>query len=250
MGLSQLVIAALNSSKWRHFSKKLATYLELNQHCLLCHQSSGYLICHYCEADIISFEHKKYNYNLLNHVEVYLGLRAVNFDSLTAFSSYQWPLSHLITQLKFHNKSIHARGLAQLFCQRALPPKAQLPQAIIPIPLHRARLAQRKYNQAAVIALEVAKSAGIICLSNVLSRPKKTLAQTDLSAHQRQQNIKDAFSINMPLQQPLTHVALFDDVVTTGATINSAAEVLRAEYPDMQIDAWSICITPKNSESE
>ncbi|GAB2688040.1 ComF family protein [Aliiglaciecola aliphaticivorans] len=249
MGLDFFQIASINISKGRNFSKKLATWLELNQHCLLCHQSSGYLICSYCEGDISYFDHQKYDNNLLNNVAVYLGLSAINFDSLTALAEYQWPLSQLITRLKFNSKSIHARGLAQLFCSHALATKTQLPQAIIPIPLHSSRLAQRKYNQAAIIALEIAKEADILCLTDTLSRTKNTSAQTELTAHQRQLNTQGAFAINSPLPQPLTHIALFDDVVTTGATMSSAVEVLRREYPEMQIDAWTICITPKKNQT-
>ncbi|WP_342805789.1 ComF family protein [Alteromonas sp. M12] len=250
MGLSHFYFTSANISKWRNFSKKVTTWLELNQHCVLCHQPSGYLICDYCDSDITYFELEKYQFDLLNNVAVCLGLSSANFDSLTALAEYQWPLSNLITQLKFHNKSIHARGLAQLFCAHARPPQSQLPQAIIPIPLHTSRLAQRKYNQAAIIALEIAKQSGIPCLTDTLARPKKTLAQTELTAQQRQKNIKDAFAINQPLTKQVNHIALFDDVVTTGATLNSAAEAIRSEYPQMQIDAWSICITPKNNKPD
>lgn len=237
-----------NTNKWNSIAKKMRICLELNQHCLICQQSSAFLICHYCETDIDYYKLINFQHNLLNNMSIRLGLTVSEFDQLIAISDYQWPLANLITQLKFNAKSTHARGLAQLFYDHGLPSVTKLPEAIIPIPLHKTRLAQRKYNQAAVIALEIAKMSQIPCLPDVLQRTRNTCAQTELSASERQKNTQGAFTLNKTLTDGLSHIALFDDVITTGATISSAAAALRSHYPKMQIDAWSICITPKREK--
>ena len=85
--------------------------------------------------------------------------------------------------------------------------------------------------------------------TSIINRCKSTPAQTDLSAAQRRKNLHNAFEINEAAEQRLKnykHIVLFDDVITTGSTINSAYNRLRQHNPNLKIDVWSIFITLKH----
>lgn len=223
-------------------SKRWLTGLVQYHNCLLCKQLSNRLLCSNCQQDIPLYELAKYDYDLCNCQRVLTGLKASSFNKLVALAEYQWPLSTLITDLKFGGKSVNAKALADLFCANV---SLQLgrPQAIIPIPLHSNRIATRQYNQAALMAAYIAKQWHIPYLPNGLLRTESTHAQTQLTGTERLNNTKQAFKINKDIAYD--HIAVFDDVVTTGATVSSAAEIILNRYPNMMIDVWAICITPE-----
>ena len=82
--------------------------------------------------------------------------------------------------------------------------------------------------------------------TSIIKRCKSTPAQTDLSAAQRRKNLWNAFEIDEAAEQRLKnyqHIALFDDVITTGSTMNGAYRSLRKHNPSLKIDIWSICLT-------
>ena len=100
------------------------------------------------------------------------------------------------------------------------------PQALIPIPVHKSRLKQRGYNQAAVLALELSKLIDVPVREDILQRSEKTRVQKELSAGERQNNLKKALNIaNFDVK--LKNIVLIDDIYTTGSTINAAASGLR-----------------------
>ena len=99
---------------------------------------------------------------------------------------------------------------------------------LIPIPLHNSRLKKRGYNQAEILAKELSKRLNIKMI-NVLERTKNTRPQVGLKREERIKNIADAFSLipNLPNLPNSPTIFLIDDVLTTGATLNEAANVLK-----------------------
>lgn len=146
------------------------------------------------------------------------------FDRTLALFHYQAPISHWITQLKFKRQLIYARLLGQLMA-KAL--KLPLPDLLIPVPLHPKRLKQRGFNQALEIAKSLSKQTQIPIARFNCRRRKHTQAQTELNWQQRQTNLKNAFSIKKPLTA--NAVAIVDDVMTTGATVNALAKQLKQQ---------------------
>ncbi|GAA0854980.1 ComF family protein [Aliiglaciecola litoralis] len=224
-------------------SKGWLSKLALDQDCILCKQVSQELLCPVCSNDIEPFNLHQYDFNLLNHIRIARELKTAEFERLIAIGDYQWPISQLISDLKFAHKAYNGKALAELFCANSLPDEA-IPQAIIPIPLHLNRLVERQFNQTVVIAKHIAKRLDIDCLADALTRRKKTQAQTQLNATQRIRNVKNAFELKSKIVY--RHVALFDDVITTGATLSAAVDCLSGAYPTMRIDAWAMCVTPQN----
>ncbi len=111
----------------------------------------------------------------------------------------------------------------------------ELPELIIPVPLHRARLRRRGFNQALEIARPVARRLDLKLESRAIRRVRSTSAQMDLPARKRRANIRGAFAVRAGLAA--THVALIDDVVTTGATVNELSRVLRRAGVE-RVEVW------------
>jgi ComF family protein len=220
--------------------------LSVKQNCLLCQQTSSALICDYCHTDLATFNCAKYRQNLLNWPKVKRGLKTVKFQTLLALADYQWPLSRLLTGLKFSAQLSNAKAVAELFFENSLVELSVVPDAIIPVPLHNRRYCQRKYNQSIEIAKHLSKLTGIPLDTKLLKRAKKTKPQTTLSVAQRNVNLHQAFAINKSeylRSQGYRHIVLFDDVITTGATIDAAHNLLVKTFPASRIDVWCICLT-------
>lgn len=147
---------------------------------------------------------------------------------------YEPPLDRLLPRLKFHGDLAAGRLLVQLLAQRLAG--APRPDALVPIPLHRRRLRQRGYDQALELARPLACRLGVPLLAGRLVRQRATAAQSELDANARKGNVRGAFALVPGAPLPV-HVALFDDVMTTGATLAEAARVLRRAGV-ARVDLW------------
>ncbi|MEM9242755.1 MAG: ComF family protein [Pseudomonadota bacterium] len=155
------------------------------------------------------------------------------FDSSFALCHYQSRMSLLITRLKFQRQLAYGRVLADLMgeaCGR-LP----RPDVLIPVPLHRRRLCERGFNQAIEIAAPLGKYLDIPVNRHGCRRIRDTQAQSTLAAKRRHANIKGAFAVVDPIP---AHVAIIDDVVTTGHTVNELSRVLRQAGAEI-VQVWS-----------
>lgn len=166
--------------------------------------------------------------------------RAPPWDAAWVPFRYAWPLGPLETRFKFGGDLAAGRTLALLWSQSARP--AGLPQAIVPVPLHHARLRQRGYNQALELAKPLAGALGVPLLRDVLQRGRATAPQTDLSAIARRRNVRGAFVLRDGHDLP-AHVAVLDDVFTTGATLGECARVLKRAGV-ARVEAWALARAP------
>jgi ComF family protein len=159
------------------------------------------------------------------------------FDKTLALWHYQQPVDHFITNLKFNHQLVYARLLGELLAQRLQQHYQQhaLPECIIPVPLHTKRLRERGFNQALEIARPIAKQLKIKLDFKNCQRTRATEAQSALPAKHRHKNVKDAFAIKNKFHA--RHVALIDDVITTGHTITELSHALR-KHDVEQIDVW------------
>ncbi len=120
-----------------------------------------------------------------------------------------------------------------------------LPQWILAVPLHRRRLRERGYNQALELAKPLAQTLNIPLRHDVLRRVRHTEAQTGLDAIERRRNLRAAFALREGLALP-AHVAIVDDVFTTGMTLSECARVLKRAGVE-RVDVWALARAPMPS---
>lgn len=158
--------------------------------------------------------------------------------SVHAAFTYDAASSPLLTRYKFHDDLPAGRALAAL----ALPMlrDAARPQVLIPVPLHRRRLRQRGHDQALGLARDWGRALGLPILVDTLRRERDTRPQTVLDAAGRRRNLDGAFRMHAACP---AHVALVDDVLTTGSTALAAAQALRAAGAE-RVDVWVVARAP------
>jgi ComF family protein len=153
---------------------------------------------------------------------------------------YGAPLDRLLPRFKFHHDLAAGRLLAQLMAHAFAG--SERPQALLPIPLHRARLRSRGYDQALELAKPLSRALCLPLLHDALVRTRATAQQSKLDAAQRRRNLRKAFVVD-PRNALPAHVVLVDDVMTTGATLHAAADALR-RAGIARVDAWVCARVP------
>ncbi|RON07526.1 amidophosphoribosyltransferase [Pseudomonas brassicacearum] len=172
------------------------------------------------------------------------------FEQVIAPWTYSFPLDSLITRFKHTAKWPYGRLLAELLAQslqHRFDEGLKRPDALVPVPLARKRLRERGYNQAAMLARWLSDSLQIRCDENLLLRTQDTTAQQDLDAKARKQNLLRAFALMPEAQIKGRHLALVDDVLTTGATAQSLARLLIGAGA-ARVDVYCLARTPKPGE--
>jgi ComF family protein len=152
-----------------------------------------------------------------------------DFDCAFSVARYDGVLREAIHQFKFYQKI----GLGKYFVQLLIsymPDNIEWAsyQTILPVPLYKKRQRERGYNQAAILARNLAQRYRLNFIQNNLIRIRHTEAQWSIKERgQRQANVKNAFRLRFPSQVQDQHLILIDDVFTTGATVNECAKTLK-----------------------
>jgi ComF family protein len=150
---------------------------------------------------------------------------------------YAAPLDQAIVDLKFHGRLAPAHVLGGLMARRLARRPEPLPELLIPVPLSPGRLRRRGYNQALELGRELARLLSLPLAPSAARRVRATLEQTRLDAPARRRNVRGAFAVAAAAVAG-RHVALLDDVVTTGATMAELARATRAAGA-ARIEAWA-----------
>jgi ComF family protein len=156
------------------------------------------------------------------------------FDETFAPFLHYRAIRYFIIQLKFHKHFPSARLLGDLLADY-LEKTAELPDCIIPVPLHKNRYRERGFNQSQEIAQILAKRLKVKLDIHSCSRHRDTAHQVGLSGEQRNENIKNAFSVSPNFNTK--HVAIVDDVMTTGSTVHELALALKMAGCD-RVQVW------------
>lgn len=158
-------------------------------------------------------------------------------EGVTASFAYAAPLDRLLPMFKFHQSMAAGRLLSGLMADTLREVALAAPSAtLVPIPLHRRRLRQRGYDQALELARPLASQLNMRLAPDLLIRPKTTGAQSLLDKSARKRNLTGAFVVNERRIVP-SHTILIDDVMTTGATLEAAADALHAAGV-LRVEAW------------
>lgn len=217
----------------------------LSRHCYLCGQAStaDADLCLGCRQDLPRIEHACQQcglpiaaHSLTDHCGQCLS-RPPPFDQTHSAYIYAEPIKSLITRMKFAGNLALARLLGELLRDELLEHLVDRPEAILPVPLHARRIRQRGFNQSIELARALAKQLGIPLLLDAVERRIDTPAQTGLSKKQRAANLRRAFIVNQSLSYQ--HIAILDDVITTGQTTTTLAACLK-KAGVKRVDCWSV----------
>lgn len=144
-----------------------------------------------------------------------------SYDRVQAACRYDYPIAALIQDFKFGGRLQHARTLSALLSAEPCV-SADL---VIPMPLSPARLRARGFNQALALAAPLARATGSVVDAALCIRHRDTVPQSKLPWQARRGNIRGAFTVTRDI--PSLRVLVVDDVLTTGATLNELARVLK-----------------------
>ena len=225
----------------KHISYFSGNILKISS-CYFCSSLTGNFWCNACEKDFLR-QTARCPQCAKENINSTLCGRCLNnpppFSKTIVLFGYKYPAKKLIHAFKFKK---HAE-LSSLFANKLVERielQDKLPDCLIPVPLHSRRQAERGYNQSLELAKHLGKSLKIEVNTSICKRIINTDPQSKLPIKSRKKNVKNAFSLdkdNVP-----NHIAIIDDVVTTGSTINEIAQLFNKAGCE-QIDIWAIART-------
>ncbi len=152
-----------------------------------------------------------------------------SFDKAVAVFRYNYVLRKVVSTLKYSDQTFLAKKFAPLLFDKIKNEIADF-DLIAAVPLHRKRLQKRKFNQAVLLAQNLAKLAPTLkFFPDLLIRTKNTKPQIQLKKKERENNVKNIFALNAKYKELIKNkkILLVDDVTTTGATLENCAKVLK-----------------------
>lgn len=221
--------------------------------CVLCQRQlaiAKHGLCSCCNKQIRRFHYCGCCGAELSRDELHCGNCLQNepaWQRMVIVGRYNAPLSVLIHRFKFQNLWFLDRTLARLLLLAVLQARRaqglRLPDVILPVPLHHRRHWRRGYNQTQLLAEQLSQWLHIPTHKNLIKKVKNTPNQRGLTSNERRKNVKNAFKIDRTfLDYGYGSVALVDDVITTGSTLNEIAKALRKiGVEDIQV--WGLART-------
>lgn len=182
-------------------------------------KSRGALLCDACQAGC------RFVPEVLNR-EQHVRLDSPYLRSTAGAYVFEGAIREAVHTLKYNRRKRMAQPLGTLL-SRYLTAHPLKVDAIVAVPLHPDRLRMRGFNQAQLLAEQLARQTGLELLGPHLARVRQTSQQADLNRAQRRENVHQAFKWQGPLPPP-RRVLVIDDVLTTGATVEAVAQALHS----------------------
>lgn len=210
--------------------------------CILCGQSSGAVsICEPCKLELpwTGIHCRQCGLPLGSRQDDICGSCVQSpppFTRIVCPLRYEFPADRLVQLFKFKRQLAAGRVLSHLLCEYAANTESKYPDVLIPVPLHNWRMIKRGFNQAYELGFYISRVLDIPLLTTSLRRHRNTQAQSGLSRTQRRKNVRGAFYWHGS-KQAGKHIALIDDVMTTGTTVSECARVLK-NAGAKQVDVW------------
>lgn len=152
--------------------------------------------------------------------------RPPHYDRARALYRYDAPIDRLVQGFKYRRRLDWGRILGEALAEH-LCTAGECADAIVPVPLHRRRLRERGYNQSLELARPIGRRLDIPVLVRAVRRARPTPAQAGLSRDARRRNVRNAFNVVQPPRVADKHIAIVDDVMTSGHTVDALARALK-----------------------
>jgi len=231
--------------------------ININHRCLLCDElaEQPYPLCVACEQELPWLS----EYCLRCALPLPMcGLtcgqcsrRAPAFEQVVALWHYGFPVDTLISRFKHNRQWPLGRLMAEMLSsglQHRYAEGLARPDLLLPVPLARRRQRERGFNQAALLARWLSKRLAVALNERLLQRTRETPAQQSLDAKARRRNLQRAFALVDEGVVEGLHVAVVDDVLTTGATAQAIAALLRGAGA-RQVDVYCLARTAKPGQA-
>lgn len=219
-----------------------------SQDCALCGASAAAVVCEDCVSDLpLRLDQGCPSCGEAGANQQRCGACLADpphFDaSLSAFR-YEFPLDRLLQAYKFRANlaltALLADAMAAQLEQAFNDGRCRRPDLVMAMPLSAQRLAARGFNQSVLLGRAVAARFDLRFAADLLTRVRDTRPQAGLKRLERQKNVKNAFACTASSPDLAgLHIALLDDVMTTGATMSAAAQALKQAGAGV-VDAWAV----------
>ena len=153
---------------------------------------------------------------------------------------YQTPIKDLICGFKYREKVEHANMIGQLLAREIKNKEEPMPDIIVPVPIHIAKLRSRGFNQAKLIATIVGRKLNVPVTHKIIIKTRSTPPQAKQSLANRKKALSGCFAVQQPFSAK--NVAIVDDVVTTGSTVNEISKVLKKNGANY-VQVWGVAHT-------
>ena len=211
--------------------------------CFLCRGAADELLCARCDADLPRLEAARCPRCALESPSGAVCGRCLArppaFDATVAALLYRFPADVLVQALKFHSELALAAFFGKLLEQHVA--RSERVDHIVPVPLFAGRLKERGFNQAMEIARPLARATGARLAPELCERIRDTPAQLGLPLEERRKNVAGAF--RCPALVAGASIALVDDVMTTGATLQEIAQTFKRSGAARVVN-WIVARTP------
>lgn len=234
----------MRTSQWTRSAAALGGRLFAGT-CYLCRGDSQGILCAQCNADLPALARPRCPQCALPSPAGERCGRCLAgppaFDATTAVFAYAFPADVLVQGLKFRGELALASLLADALLKEVAASRFEPLDCLVPVPLHETRLRERGYNQSMEIARALARLTGVPVAPDLCIRVRDTAAQLDLPWKERRENVRNAFSCRRAMEGK--RVALVDDVMTTGSTLNELASTLK-KFGAARVVNWVVVRTP------
>ena len=166
------------------------------------------------------------------------------YDDCYVATTYEFPASTLVHRLKYQNKAFVARLVGQLLAELRENANRPFPDLVCCVPMHSSKLREKHYNHAGEIARLAAKELSLAFYPCLLIKTQPTESQSKLGRTARMKNLKNSIAVSCETNINGKHVAVVDDVMTTGATFDLITGLLKAKGAD-KVEVWAFARTPK-----
>ncbi|MBO0321224.1 ComF family protein [Muricauda sp. CAU 1633] len=201
-----------------------------------------HILCAVCRHEMPLTDHNFLEENAVDRI--FYGRIPIKKGASFVFFSKNGMVKNLLHWLKYKNQE-QIGGFFGDWCGALLKQNGSLKKVdiVVPVPLHRKKLKKRGYNQVALFAQKIAASIGAEYQDDLLIKTINTKTQTKKDRQLRWENSKEAFQLNSKIKTSFKHVLLVDDVITTGATIESCTKVL-LQLKNVRVSVLSMAVVP------
>lgn len=228
------------------FTMRSIVARALPQDCVLCAGASGEpAVCAACEAELPLLAESCPCCAMPSPGAQRCGSclkRAPHYDRTIALYRYEFPLDRLLQALKYHGRLALAAWFGGGLARRLQTHPR--PEVLIPVPLARSRLRERGFNQAVEIARPLSRLLDLELDCRAVRRQRATLPQFDLPLEARARNIRGAFASGPSVAGK--RVAVLDDVMTSGATLDEVAATLKRAGA-VEVENWVVARTVRHA---